>query len=638
MLSIYSKKQNVSQKKDASSAFSVLDASSQNEGLQRKAEMTNNAAHRAEVPRPNNTGMPDNLKFGIESLSGFSMDDVRVHYNSSRPATVQALAYTQGTDIHVAPGQEKHLPHEAWHVAQQMAGRVSPTTNINGMPVNVNAGLEHEADVMGEKAVQCKKIEYKNIIQKNLQCTCSVIQCGKEKKKKKNIADIPAAAAATPFDSGRLPADIPAAAAAAPSDSGRLPADIPAAAAAAATASFCRVYDLAEETSPYYDPDWSYLPTWRILKDIRCFQCINEDPGFFDAFRGRKIPDFIVELNNGLAINMKCVIASLFEKYISKKLTDFGTEDFTKAKNDAYTAICKHLKVSSFPLEDVEKMGEEEQETVLKSKNPRRKPSQTAIKYTRFIADRRENPGEISFTDVTDLKNQLVQDFLLCDSFDQLSPLIGHVHHTFSDFCLEKNSDVSDEEEIPLHTLKPCPTGPFTLYKTLRIEAIAKQQKNPINDRIVIYIFPLGTVGGHGGALGTALHYFKQARNEDCLLVKVSFDNMPTEEWNQFMIKFDNEGDDAKSETTSELPLEGSTGENTYNQFSFNFSPGKKLRTLYIKEQKAGRARCEVIYPSIQKNSRYKYQIFDFLGGQEIWESSSASSETTSSHPFPKNS
>ncbi|MBO4398404.1 MAG: DUF4157 domain-containing protein, partial [Bacteroidaceae bacterium] len=79
------------------------------------------------LQKKNETGMPDNLKAGIENLSGFSMDDVRVHYNSSKPATVQALAYTQGTDIHIAPGQEKHLPHEAWHVAQQMAGRVSPT-------------------------------------------------------------------------------------------------------------------------------------------------------------------------------------------------------------------------------------------------------------------------------------------------------------------------------------------------------------------------------------------------------------------------------------------------------------------------------------------------------------------------------
>lgn len=156
MSTTYAQRQTTAQKKDASSASSVLDNSSQSESLQRKADMANNAAQRAEAPRPNNTGMPDNLKSGIESLSGFSMDDVRVHYNSSKPATVQALAYTQGTDIHVAPGQEKCLPHEAWHVAQQMAGRVSPTTNINGMPVNDNAALEHEADVMGEKAVQCK--------------------------------------------------------------------------------------------------------------------------------------------------------------------------------------------------------------------------------------------------------------------------------------------------------------------------------------------------------------------------------------------------------------------------------------------------------------------------------------------------
>lgn len=102
--------------------------------------------------KKNETGMPDNLKSGIEELSGFSMDDVRVHYNSDKPATVQALAYTQGTDIHVAPGQEQHLPHEAWHVAQQMAGRVEPTTEVGGMPVNDNADLEHEADVMGARA------------------------------------------------------------------------------------------------------------------------------------------------------------------------------------------------------------------------------------------------------------------------------------------------------------------------------------------------------------------------------------------------------------------------------------------------------------------------------------------------------
>ena len=163
---MYTKKQTNALQPIHRKSVPIIDNSSQIESLQRKADIANNAAQREETPRPNNTGMPDNLKSGIEILSGFSMDDVRVHYNSSKPATVQALAYTQGTDIHVAPGQEKHLPHEAWHVAQQMAGRVSPTTNINGMPVNDNAGLEHEADVMGERAVQCKgkrrKIEKKN--------------------------------------------------------------------------------------------------------------------------------------------------------------------------------------------------------------------------------------------------------------------------------------------------------------------------------------------------------------------------------------------------------------------------------------------------------------------------------------------
>ncbi len=185
MSTTYAQKQAHTQKKDANTASAVLDSSSQSEGLQRKADMANSAAQRAEAPRPNNTGMPDNLKAGIESLSGFSMDDVRVHYNSSKPATVQALAYTQGTDIHVAPGQEKHLPHEAWHVAQQMAGRVSPTTNINGMPVNDNAGLEHEADVMGAKSMQMK-VDVSKTVQKAF-IGNEVVQCAYSYDPNQNI-------------------------------------------------------------------------------------------------------------------------------------------------------------------------------------------------------------------------------------------------------------------------------------------------------------------------------------------------------------------------------------------------------------------------------------------------------------------
>lgn len=101
----------------------------------------------------NETGMPSQLKAGLESLSGMDMSDVRVHRNSDKPAQLNALAYAQGNDIHLGPGQEQHLPHEAWHVVQQRQGRVRETMQMAGVAVNDDAGLEREADLMGSKAL-----------------------------------------------------------------------------------------------------------------------------------------------------------------------------------------------------------------------------------------------------------------------------------------------------------------------------------------------------------------------------------------------------------------------------------------------------------------------------------------------------
>lgn len=115
---------------------------------------------RQEDTIPNQTGLPDDLKAGVENLSGYSLDDVRVHYNSPKPAQLQALAYTQGTDILVAPGQERYLPHEAWHVVQQMQGRVNPTMQMKGVQINDDEGLEREADVMGRDAVRTEHEVY----------------------------------------------------------------------------------------------------------------------------------------------------------------------------------------------------------------------------------------------------------------------------------------------------------------------------------------------------------------------------------------------------------------------------------------------------------------------------------------------
>ncbi|MBB5711338.1 DUF4157 domain-containing protein [Sphingomonas xinjiangensis] len=99
-------------------------------------------------------GLPEPLRTSMEAISGIALDDVTVHRNSDEPAQMQAHAYAQGTDIHLAPGQDRHLPHEAWHVVQQKQGRVRPTLQMaRGVGVNDDPHLENEADVMGARAL-----------------------------------------------------------------------------------------------------------------------------------------------------------------------------------------------------------------------------------------------------------------------------------------------------------------------------------------------------------------------------------------------------------------------------------------------------------------------------------------------------
>ncbi|HEX7286310.1 MAG TPA: DUF4157 domain-containing protein [Candidatus Angelobacter sp.] len=105
------------------------------------------------------TGLPATLKAGVEKLSGISLAEVQVRYNSPQPAQLHALAFAKGTEIHVAPGQGKHLPHEAWHVVQQKQGRVRPTMQFQGTAINDDPELEQEADRMGARALQAGRYE-----------------------------------------------------------------------------------------------------------------------------------------------------------------------------------------------------------------------------------------------------------------------------------------------------------------------------------------------------------------------------------------------------------------------------------------------------------------------------------------------
>lgn len=115
---------------------------------------------------PNQTGLTDGLKNKMEQSFGVDFSDVRIHKNSNSAERLGALAYTQGTDIHLAPGQEDQstvggqelIGHELAHVVQQKQGRVQTTHQEDGQNINDAAHLENEADQQAAKAVRGGKV------------------------------------------------------------------------------------------------------------------------------------------------------------------------------------------------------------------------------------------------------------------------------------------------------------------------------------------------------------------------------------------------------------------------------------------------------------------------------------------------
>lgn len=77
-------------------------------------------------------GLPNSLRARREE-SSLSMEDVRVHYNSSKPVQLEIFQYTQKRDTETASGQEKHLPHDPGHLVPQRQGRVRPPTEIKAI-------------------------------------------------------------------------------------------------------------------------------------------------------------------------------------------------------------------------------------------------------------------------------------------------------------------------------------------------------------------------------------------------------------------------------------------------------------------------------------------------------------------------
>lgn len=93
----------------------------------------------------------------VGSAFGADFSNVNIHENSSKASSVGALAYTQGNDVHFAPGQfqpeskagKELIGHEFAHVVQQRQGNVQATKEVNGVGVNDDKGLEQSADNAG---------------------------------------------------------------------------------------------------------------------------------------------------------------------------------------------------------------------------------------------------------------------------------------------------------------------------------------------------------------------------------------------------------------------------------------------------------------------------------------------------------
>lgn len=98
--------------------------------------------------------LPEEVRGKMESAIGTDFSGVQVHANSDKAVEAGALAYTQGSEIHFAPGQynpnskqgQELLAHELTHVNQQSEGRVKSNGEVAGMPLNDDKGLEKEAD------------------------------------------------------------------------------------------------------------------------------------------------------------------------------------------------------------------------------------------------------------------------------------------------------------------------------------------------------------------------------------------------------------------------------------------------------------------------------------------------------------
>jgi|GEM_PF-6815388 len=114
-------------------------------------------------------GLPNEVNNKMQTAFNADFSDVNIIKDSQESKDIGAFAFTQGSDVHFAPGKfqpftpkgQELIGHELAHVVQQDEGKVEETTKTGNRSINDNPALEKEADVKGKKAAQTKPTKEK---------------------------------------------------------------------------------------------------------------------------------------------------------------------------------------------------------------------------------------------------------------------------------------------------------------------------------------------------------------------------------------------------------------------------------------------------------------------------------------------
>lgn len=151
-------------------------------------------ANQKDKRQSNKNGVSEKDSTIIDNMSNlFNNDfsDINLHTNSNQANNLDALAFTQGNDIHFAPGMynpdtksgKELIGHELAHVVQQNNGLVSPSAIKGKFKISENDNLENEADIIGKKAANNEKFNFSS--NQNYSSKTNVVQCAKKKGQKR---------------------------------------------------------------------------------------------------------------------------------------------------------------------------------------------------------------------------------------------------------------------------------------------------------------------------------------------------------------------------------------------------------------------------------------------------------------------